>query len=89
MSIARALLQKPHWLFLDEATAALDEGSLVRTVAGLVGSQQQGWQVLTAGALTTGAGLLSACATASSAVSTAPTPAGSTTGGTSAPAWAA
>jgi putative ATP-binding cassette transporter len=27
LSIARALLQRPHWLFLDEATAALDEGS--------------------------------------------------------------
>lgn len=27
LSIARALLQKPQWLFLDEATSALDEGS--------------------------------------------------------------
>jgi putative ATP-binding cassette transporter len=27
MSIARALLQKPQWLFLDEATSALDEKS--------------------------------------------------------------
>ncbi len=27
LSIARALLQKPDWLFLDEATSALDEGS--------------------------------------------------------------
>jgi putative ATP-binding cassette transporter len=27
LSIARAILQKPHWLFLDEATGALDEGS--------------------------------------------------------------
>ena len=44
-------------------------------------------QVLAAGALTTGAGLLSACATASSAATTVPTAAGSTTGGTSAPAW--
>jgi putative ATP-binding cassette transporter len=25
LSIARALLQKPQWLFLDEATSALDE----------------------------------------------------------------
>lgn len=27
LSIARALLQKPQWLFLDEATSALDETS--------------------------------------------------------------
>jgi len=27
LSIARALLQKPQWLFLDEATSALDEAS--------------------------------------------------------------
>ena len=27
LSIARALLQKPDWLFLDEATSALDEAS--------------------------------------------------------------
>jgi putative ATP-binding cassette transporter len=27
LSIARALLQKPDWLFLDEATSALDEQS--------------------------------------------------------------
>src|SRR5581483_6479867 len=27
LSIARALLQKPQWLFLDEATSALDEGA--------------------------------------------------------------
>jgi putative ATP-binding cassette transporter len=27
LSIARALLQKPDWLFLDEATSALDEGA--------------------------------------------------------------
>ena len=27
LSIARALLQKPQWLFLDEATSALDEDS--------------------------------------------------------------
>jgi len=27
LSIARALLQKPDWLFLDEATSALDEPS--------------------------------------------------------------
>jgi putative ATP-binding cassette transporter len=27
MAIARALLQKPAWLFLDEATSALDEPS--------------------------------------------------------------
>jgi len=27
LSIARALLQEPQWLFLDEATSALDEGS--------------------------------------------------------------
>src|SRR5690606_15039074 len=27
LSIARALLQRPQWLFLDEATSALDEAS--------------------------------------------------------------
>jgi putative ATP-binding cassette transporter len=27
IAIARALLQKPNWLFLDEATSALDENS--------------------------------------------------------------
>jgi len=27
LSIARALLQKPNWLFLDEATSALDEAA--------------------------------------------------------------
>ena len=27
LSIARAILQKPQWLFLDEATSALDEAS--------------------------------------------------------------
>ena len=27
LSIARALLQKPDWLFLDEATSALDEAA--------------------------------------------------------------
>ncbi len=27
LSIARALLQKPQWLFLDEATSALDEAA--------------------------------------------------------------
>ena len=36
LAIARALLAKPDWLFLDEATAALDEASeaaLYRTLA--------------------------------------------------------
>ena len=36
LSVARALLAKPDWLFLDEATASLDEaseGSLYRTIA--------------------------------------------------------
>ncbi|HWO43879.1 MAG TPA: ATP-binding cassette domain-containing protein [Candidatus Eisenbacteria bacterium] len=30
IAFARALLQKPDWLFLDEATSALDEGSEAR-----------------------------------------------------------
>ena len=44
-------------------------------------------QMLAAGALTTGAGLLSACATASSTASTVPAAAGAPAGSTSAPAW--
>ena len=33
LSIARALLQKPQWLFLDEATSALDEASEAEAVS--------------------------------------------------------
>lgn len=33
IALARALVQKPHWLFLDEATSAIDEASEVRLYA--------------------------------------------------------
>ncbi|MGD9501335.1 MAG: ABC transporter ATP-binding protein/permease [Methyloceanibacter sp.] len=48
LSIARALLQKPQWLFLDEATSALDEASEA-TLYRLLGERLPGTAIISIG----------------------------------------
>lgn len=42
IAFARALVQKPEWLFVDEATSSVDEtGKRARTVWCVIGSQER------------------------------------------------